>query len=164
MLRRRGVKHHDIDEIVQETAARVISTQVPFDDADDLFRWASVVSGRLAIDLRRRGARLSDDEVPERADAVDVAMAAEHRVVLSVVRDRLPDMSESDREVLLSNFHDGPAHPRRESVRIAVARHRARNRLRLLLEGLAGTAIFGWIRRNRVWTAPAEAISYAAVP
>src|SRR5437879_11522484 len=65
MLRRRGVQNHDIDEIVQETAARAISVRVPFEDADDLFRWAAVVGGRLAIDLRRRAARLTDD-LPDR--------------------------------------------------------------------------------------------------
>jgi DNA-directed RNA polymerase specialized sigma24 family protein len=164
MLRRRGVRHHDIDEIVQETAARAISTRVPYEDADDLFRWASVVGGRLAIDLRRRGARLSDDELPDRADPVDVAMAAENRIVLGAVRSRLPELSARDQEVLLSSFRDEPTASRRESVRVAVARHRARNRLRLLLDGLAGTAIVGWIRRNRLWAAPVEAISYAATP
>jgi hypothetical protein len=65
---------------------------------------------------------------------------------------------------LLSGFRDEPAENRRESVRIAVARHRARNRLRLLLDGLAGGALLAWARRRRVWSAPAEAISYALVP
>lgn len=164
MLRRRGVRHHDIDEIVQETAVRVISTRVAYDDADDLFRWASVVGGRLAIDVHRRGVRLSDQELPDRADVVDVATAAEHRVVLRAVRDRLPEMSPRDQEMLLSAIRDEPAASRRESVRLAVARHRARNRLRLLLDGLAGIGILAWIRRNRLWSAPVEAISYAAVP
>jgi hypothetical protein len=164
MLRRRGVKHHDIDEIVQETATRAISTRVPYDHADDLFRWASVVAGRLAIDLARRGARLSDDELPDRADTIDVAIAAEHRVVLGAVRSRLHELSSRDQEVLLSSFHDEPVSSRRESVRVAVARHRARNRLRVLLDGLAGAAILGWARRKRLWSAPVEAISYAVVP
>jgi hypothetical protein len=164
MLRRRGVRHHDIDEIVQETATRAISTRVSYDDADHLFRWASVVSGRLAIDLRRRGARLSDDELPDRADTVDVAMAAEHRFVLGEVQSRLPELSARDQAMLLSTFHDAPGSDRRESVRVAVARHRARNRLRVLLDGLAGSAILAWARRNRVWSAPVEAISYAVVP
>jgi hypothetical protein len=164
MLRRRGVGHHDIDEIVQETAARALSTRVRYEDGDDLFRWASVVGGRLAIDLRRRGARLSDDELPDRPDTIDVAMAAEHRVVLSAVRNRLPELSARDQEALLSSFHDDPASSRRESVRIAVARHRARNRLRVLMDGLAGSAILLWVRRSRVWSAPVEAISYAALP
>jgi len=164
MLRRRGVQHHDIDEIVQETATRAISTRVPYDDADHLFRWASVVSGRLAIDLRRRVARLSDDELPDRADTIDVAMAAEHRVVLGAVRTRLPELSLRDQAVLLSTFHDEPSANRRDSVRVAVARHRARNRLRLLMDGLAGSPIVLWLRRNRMWSVPVEAISYAAAP
>jgi DNA-directed RNA polymerase specialized sigma24 family protein len=164
MLRRRGVKHHDVDEIVQETAARAISTRVPYADADDLFRWAAVVGGRLAIDLHRRGWRMSDDELPDRADTVDVAMTAEHRVVLGAVRSRLTELSVVDQEALLSGFSDQPARSRRESVRTAVARHRARNRLRALLDGLAGSAILLWVRRCRVWSAPAEAIASAAMP
>ncbi|MEY2451306.1 MAG: hypothetical protein QOD92_880 [Acidimicrobiaceae bacterium] len=164
MLRRRGVRHHDIDEIIQETATRVISGRVTYVDADDLFRWASVVGGRLAIDLRRRGARLSTEELPDRADTIDVATAAEHRVVLHAVRTRLPELSERDQAALLSSFDDEPPTSRRESVRVAVARHRARSRLRLLLDGLAGSAVLGWLRRNRLWSAPVEAISYAAVP
>ena len=91
-------------------------------------------------------------------------MAAEHRVVLGAVRNRLPELSARDQEVLLSSFHDEPSTSRRESVRIAVARHRARNRLRVLMDGLAGSAILLWVRRNRVWSAPVEAISYAAMP
>jgi DNA-directed RNA polymerase specialized sigma24 family protein len=161
MLRRRGVRHHDIDEIIQETATRAISTRVSYEDADDLFRWASVVGGRLAIDLRRRGARLSDDELPDCADTVDVAAAAEHRVVLGVVKHRLRELSVHDQEALLSTFSDEPAATRRDSVRVAVARHRARNRLRILLDGLAGSSIILWIRRCRVSSAPVEAISYA---
>lgn len=164
MLRRRGVRHHDIDEIVQETAARVISTRVSYDDADDLFRWAAVVGGRLAIDLRRKGARISGDELPDRADTVDVAMAAEHRVVLGAVRNRVQELSARDQEALLSTFSDTAESTRRESVRVAVARHRARTRLRVLLDGLAGSAIFVWIRRLRLWSGPAETIAYAAVP
>src|SRR5438270_309959 len=85
MLRRRGVSTHDVDEIVQETAARAFGNAIPYADADDLFRWASVVSGRLAIDLRRRSARLSDVEVPERPDTVDVAATAEHRIAFETV-------------------------------------------------------------------------------
>jgi DNA-directed RNA polymerase specialized sigma24 family protein len=164
MLRRRGVRHHDIDEIVQETATRVITSAVPYADADDLFRWASVVGGRLAIDLRRRGARLSGEELPDRADTIDVADAAEHRVVLGAVRNRLRELSSRDQEVLLSSLHDEPASSRRESVRMAVARHRARNRLRVLLDGLAGSALLAWLRRSRFWSAPVEAIAYAAMP
>ena len=164
MLRRRGVSSHDAEEIVQETATRAFGNSVPYTDADDLFRWASVVSGRLAIDLRRRSARLSDAEIPERPDTVDVAAVTEHRIAFENVKLRLAELSARDQEMLLSSFHDEPVHSRRESVRIAVARHRARNRLRALLDGALGGLLVLWGRRSRVWSAPAEAIAYAAVP
>src|SRR5438270_5174760 len=101
MLRRRGVSIHDADEAIQETAARVISAGVEFADGDDLFRWASVVSWRIAIDARRRGTRVSGDQLPDRADHIDVAQTAEHRIVLSAVTSRFNELSESDRAVLL---------------------------------------------------------------
>src|SRR4051812_16084508 len=58
MLRRRGVSSHDADEAIQETAARAIAASVEFTDEDDLFRWASIVSWRVAIDARRRCTRV----------------------------------------------------------------------------------------------------------
>src|SRR5258706_3059935 len=72
MLRRRGVGPHDADEAIQETAARAVSTCVTFADADDLFRWASVVSWRIAIDAHRRCTRVTGGEVPDQADHADV--------------------------------------------------------------------------------------------
>lgn len=164
MLRRRGVNPHDADEIVQETAARALSVQIPFADADDLLRWSSVVSWRLAIDIHRRRGRLSEFEVPDRIDPVDVAAAAEHRVVLDAVQQRFPELSPRDQQALLSSFTETPARTRLESVRLAVARHRARTRLRALLNGLAAPILVLWARRNRLWSAPAESIAYAAAP
>ena len=148
MLRRRGVSPHDSDEAIQETAARAMTSGVDFIDADDLFRWACVVSWRVAIDARRRRSRAGWHEVPERADRVDVAQAAEHRIVLSAVTTRFKELSASDRAVLLASFDDQAPPSRLESVRTAVARHRARNRLRALLNGLATPALALLARRR----------------
>ena len=148
MLRRRGVGRHDADEAIQETAARAISAGVEFSDGDDLFRWASVVSWRVAIDARRRCTRLSADEVPDRADHVDVAQAAENRIVLTAVTNSFKDLPARDQAVLLEGFEIGPPVSRGESVRVAVARHRARNRLRGLLNGLAAPVVAFIARRG----------------
>src|SRR3954452_5882010 len=153
MLRKRGVSPHDADEAVQETAARAMSTGVDFVDADDLFRWAAVVSWRVAIDARRR-TRVSQFDLPDRPDHVDVAQAAEHRIVLSAVTTRFKELSERDREVLLTSFDEPVSSSRREAVRVAVARHRARTRLRQLLEGLAAP-VAAFIARRR-WRATAR--------
>lgn len=163
MLQRRGVTCHDAEEAIQETAARAMSATVQFSDADDLFRWASVVSWRVAIDARRRDTRVSDLEPPERADPIDVAQAAEHRIVLSAVTDRFKELSERDQAVLLASFDEQPATNRRESVRVAVARHRARDRLRGLLNGLAAP-VLAFVVRRRWRSAPLEAFVSTAAP
>jgi DNA-directed RNA polymerase specialized sigma24 family protein len=158
------VSSHDADEAIQETAARVVAKSVDYSDADDLFRWAAVVSWRIAIDSRRRLAPVSELEVPDRADSVDVAQAAEDRIVLSAVQTRLKDLTTRDQELLLSSFDDQPVTSRRESVRLAVARHRARNRLKAMLDGLAAPVLGLWARRHRAWPAQLQAIGPAAVP
>jgi len=137
---------------------------VEFDDADDLFRWASVVSWRVAIDARRRCTRVSADQVPDRPDHTDVAQAAEHRIVLSAVTNRFKELSELDQAVLISGFDPQPAASRVDSVRLAVARHRARSRLRGLLNGLAVPAAAFLLRRRRWRSAPAEAFAATAGP
>jgi DNA-directed RNA polymerase specialized sigma24 family protein len=162
MLRRRGVNPHDADEAVQETAARAMSTGVDFVDADDLLRWASVVSWRIAIDARRRS-RVSQFDLPDRPDHVDVAQAAEHRIVLSAVTTRFKELSERDREALLTTFDDPVASTRRESVRVAVARHRARTRLRQLLEGLAAP-VGAFIGRRRWHATPRQELVATTAP
>ena len=164
MLRRRGVSSHDADEAMQETAARAMSVGVEFVDADDLFRWASVVSWRLAIDARRRCTRIAGDEVPDRADHVDVAQIAEHRIVLSAVTSRFKELSERDRAVLLASFDDQATPSRLESVRTAVARHRARGRLRGLLDGLAAPVAAFAARRWRWRSSQAQVFASMTAP
>ena len=164
MLRRRGVGRHDADEVIQETAARAMTSNVEFVDADDLFRWASVVSWRIAIDARRRCTRLTGGEVPDRADHVDVAQAAEHRIVLSAVTTRFKELSERDQAVLLASFGDQQTSNRVEAVRLAVARHRARNRLRGLLNGLAAPVVAFLVRRGRFRSAQLQAFASTAAP
>ena len=139
-----------------------MSTGVAFTDADDLLRWASVVSWRVAIDARRRS-RLSEFSVPDRPDHVDVAQAAEHRIVLSALTSRFKELPARDREILLTSFDEPEPSSRRESVRLAVARHRARTRLRRMLEGLAAP-VWGVLGRRRWRSSPDHALVATTVP
>lgn len=77
VLRRRGVDAATAEDVVQETAVRVLRTGVPYADGDDLLRWASVVGWRLAVDTRRKDRRAEPGPVPDRQSSVNVALAVE---------------------------------------------------------------------------------------
>lgn len=148
MLRRRGVAPHDVEEVVQETATRVITSGVTYSSGDDLFRWAAVVGWRLALDRKRAERRLTGEPVPERRAADDVGRIVENRVVLAEVGRQMGLLSEKDRQALLSSVGDNGGLTRQESVRQSVARHRARNRLRALLQGLVAVLPWVWAHRR----------------
>ena len=148
MLRRRGVDAATAEDVVQETALRVLRTGVAFTGADDLFRWASVVGWRLAVDTRRRESRSDPGPVPDRPSPVNVALAVEQRTALEAVGRGLRSLSDSDRSAILGPVGDsGPPLTRQQSVLLAVRRHRARSRLLLLTKGLLGAA--GWLAVRR---------------
>jgi RNA polymerase sigma factor (sigma-70 family) len=148
MLRRRRLSPEDLEDVLQETAARAISRRVPNVDSDDLFRWAVVVARNLAIDRFRRRKHVELVELADGPTATDVAQEAEARVVLGTVVSRFSQLSPRDRVAILSAF--GPATGGRTGqVRVAVARHRARERLRALVDGLTGVIAWTWRRLPR---------------
>jgi hypothetical protein len=100
------------------------------------------------LDRKRSARRLSPDPVPELHATDDVGNTVENRVMLAAVRLQMDHLSETDRRALLSGLQDHETLTRRESVRQSVARHRARNRLRAMLDGTAGLAGFVWLRRR----------------
>ena len=163
MLRRQGASRHECEDIVQETAARVVATGIPYVDADDLFRWASTVARRVLIDMRRKDTKLDDAPPPERSYG-DVHSAIESRLTLDAIHDALPKLSSQDRDAILSGLDTDQGSgslSRKEAVRLNVQRHRARERLRLLLGGLAG--VLGWCWRRRPHT-KTTVTAFAAVP
>jgi hypothetical protein len=142
-LRKKGVQPADRDEIIQETAARALASQPQFVDADDLLRWATVVSRRVAVDNWRHNRRVSDAPVPERAATADVARTVEARMALHVVSTAMKQLSDDDRAAIGSGLHSHVPADRTTEVRDGVRRFRARNRLRALSEGLV--AWLGWL-------------------
>ena len=54
-----GATRHQVDDLVQETAARALERQIPFDTPADLRRWCFVVAKRLWIDEIRSSRRLA---------------------------------------------------------------------------------------------------------
>lgn len=146
MLRRLGLDPATAQDVAQETAARAIAREVPYTDADDLFRWASVVARRIAIDLRRRHSRIDLAPVPDAPAASSTAAQVEHRLDLEAVRSAFSKLSDADRDAIRTAVVGDPrAVTRREATRLAVRRHRARSRLAALVGGVI--AALSWLRR-----------------
>jgi DNA-directed RNA polymerase specialized sigma24 family protein len=135
-----GANRHDIDDLVQEVAARALERRVAYLDGEDLRRWAFVVARRAWVDeVRRRSieARHASAGSPRSSSELDLARV-EDRSVLSAVARALPQLPGRDRQVLLAALRgDIEATDGAERNRDAVARHRARKRLRALTGPLA---------------------------
>ncbi|HVE95203.1 MAG TPA: sigma-70 family RNA polymerase sigma factor [Acidimicrobiales bacterium] len=162
MLAHRGVRREIAEDVVQETAVRIIEREVPFVDADDLFRWTAVVAWRLVIDAARRDGRLCD--LPrEITSNEDVASEAVGRWWLGAVRRGLQQLSPDERAAILDT---GVHADRKTAVRTAVRRHRARARLLTLAESL-GVCIALVVRsaslRSRRGAATATLVAATAV-
>lgn len=162
MLAHRGVRRELAEDVIQETALRVVEREVPFVDANDLFRWTAVVAWRLVIDAARREGRLCD--LPQEITSnEDVASEAVGRWWLGAVRRGLQQLSPDERAAIL----DRPVHADRQTaVRTAVRRHRARARLMTLAESLG--VVVAWLvhqlsRRARRGAATATMVGAAAV-
>jgi len=145
MLRGRGVDYAAAEDAVQETAARVLATGVGFKGAEDLFPWAAVVCWRLAVDERRRQARLrSVSSVPEAPAPVDIGRQVAERLRVADLLKEVAQLSPADQDALLSVFWSSETASRREAVRRNLRLHRARGRLRRRLGALApAVAWFG---------------------
>ena len=167
LLYRRGLDAASADDVVQEVALRALAGRVTYTSARDLLRWAGPVACNLHVDLLRQRAKLMDGEVdPERPAAHDVAGEVADRIELQRAFRGIAALRPADREAIMEAVTCEPPQPRtrKEAVRLAVRRHRARSRLALVMEQLAAWVLgLGWLRRSR--TAVAVAIvPVAALP
>jgi len=144
MLRRRGVDPWLVDDLVQETAVRVLAREAGYETTGDLRRFACVVAWRLAIDDSRAARHRNATLVDEHACATDVAREVETRETLAAVARGFRQLSPADQAALLTT-EVVPA-DRRTSVRLAVRRHRARTRLLALVE--VSLALFAALLRR----------------
>ncbi|HSH59407.1 MAG TPA: sigma-70 family RNA polymerase sigma factor [Acidimicrobiales bacterium] len=138
LLRRRGVDPATSEDIVQEVATRVLLHRVPFDGADDLSRWAATVARNLAVDHFRAQRHFIEEPPEDRPAAVELASIVEQRMTLDAVREELGRLAAPQRAAVLSHLTSPAIGNRREDVRLAVQRHRARAHLKRLLKGLVG--------------------------
>ena len=145
LLRAHHVSEADRDDIVQEVAARAFIRQDEFTSLTHLTRWSCRVAANLRVDQVRKESRLSDAGVPELLeDAVDTARLVEGRVALEAVLSAVSRLSDADRVALFGERE--VAEDRREAVKLAVRRHRARARLAAMVEGMI--AAFGTLNRS----------------
>lgn len=133
-VQRLGASAHTAEDIVQEVAVRLLRSAPVLADADDVARWCNVVARRLYIDHVRLQARapMAQPFPTDAPDRQDVEAAVEGRVALSRVGKAMSRLSEPDRMALLSALQDEPTgepQTRKEATRLAVQRHRARQRL-----------------------------------
>src|SRR5437868_5477801 len=77
---RRRLDAATVEDIVQETALRVVRSRVSFASADDLLRWATRVGKNLAVDIRRRRRFIDAVPLPEQAGPHNVAAVVDHRM------------------------------------------------------------------------------------
>ena len=132
----RGVRRENARDVCQEVALKALSLGVPFESESDLLRWARVVGRRLAIDHHRRDQRLLFGDVPDRSGGHQPEEIVTDRLEVASVAAALAQLPHRDRELLLSEPQS--IDDRREQVRIAVRRHRARQRVLALIAKVAG--------------------------
>lgn len=159
-----GATRTDIDDVVQEVAARALQADVSYCDAADLRRWCFVVARRLRIDQLRLRARLfSLDALTATSDITSMRefSRVEDRHLLGTITNALAQLSDRDRAAL------SPATVTDDRNQAAVARFRARRRLRQLVGPLIG--VVPWLairlrsRRSGATTAAAFAIPSLAL-
>lgn len=167
LLEKRGLTKPQAEDVCQDVAVRALASDVEFENAEDLYRWAGQVARNLHIDLLRSVSRIACDDsvlVDMQADT-DVEHEVERRIALSKVLKHWLTLRPLDQAALLDGMYADGNEDRGEAVKLAVRRHRARQRLRVLAEG-----VFGWsgitfaIRRIRNVTSATPAAALAAVP
>ncbi|MDQ1712873.1 MAG: hypothetical protein QOE45_2323 [Frankiaceae bacterium] len=152
LLFRRGLDRASADDIVQEVALRALANHVTFASASDLLRWAGPVACNLHVDLVRHHARMLDaPQAEDHAADDDVPRQVAERIELQRAFRGIAALRPADREAIIEAVTSEQAVPRtrKEAVRLAVRRHRARSRLLVVLEQLAGW-LGGWLAGTRV--------------
>ncbi|MDQ1747788.1 MAG: Sigma-70 region 2 [Frankiaceae bacterium] len=163
-LRRAGASPEDAEDVAQEAMLRAWDRNIRFADDGDLLRWCTVVARRSHIDRVRRQARLLDLGELASDSACRELEAVELRHVLGTVSTAMASLTEQERASLQERPAEAPV-DRASQVRSAVARHRARYRLRLLVGPFAafGAQCVRVLRRGAPAAVVTCALAVAAV-
>jgi DNA-directed RNA polymerase specialized sigma24 family protein len=155
-LRAHGVAPETARDICQEVAERALIHDVPCVDAGDLLRWARVVGRRIAIDHHRKQARLLVGDVPDRPIAHGPEEIIGSRLDVEAVVTAMASMSAADQSLIL-DAESGAT--RQDRTRIALRRHRARQRLRTIV----GSAL-GWLAAPLLRRSAKSTLALVAMP
>lgn len=149
----RRVPAADVDDVVQEVALRVLVHGPDYDGADDLLPWCITVARNVATDAVRAGARRAPaDLTPDVPAADDVEGQVAARLELERTLAALKTLTFPEQRAIVEGLDQSrPSPDRTTSVRLAVRRHRARQRLLALLAAIAAWA-WGSPRRLRPTT------------
>ncbi|HVF03754.1 MAG TPA: sigma-70 family RNA polymerase sigma factor [Frankiaceae bacterium] len=167
LLYRRGLDQASAEDVVQEVALRALSGGVTFTSAKDLLRWAAPVACNLHVDLLRQRAWLEHEVDADRPCSSDVARQVADRLELQRALRGLAALRPADRAAIMDAVRDDHAEPRtrKEAVRLAVRRHRARSRLVLAMEQLAAWVVgWRWLRQPSAVATAAVLVPAAAFP
>jgi len=162
-LRRAGASPEDAEDVAQEALLRAWDRNIRFADDGDLLRWCTVVARRSHIDRIRQQARLLDLGDLASDSACRDLEAVELRHVLGTVSAAMANLTELERASLQARPPEEHG-DRASQVRSAVARHRARYRLRLLVGPFAalGAQFVRVLRRGAPAAAATGALAVAA--
>lgn len=164
VLRKAGDSPEEVDDRVQVTAERLWKSDKVFESVDHLTSWCTLTAKRLRTDEWRRSSRLAEaHEFPVPVFSPDAADAAEWGVRLRAVLEAIPTLPPSERAALFAVEMSGD---RKAVVRLAVARHRARGKLRHVAEGaIAAFSLRAhrWSRRIRGFGIGEVQVAAAAV-
>lgn len=156
-LRAFGATPADAEDAAQDALLKAWERSVRYENDQDLLRWCLVVARNFHIDGMRRGNRvvpLTDRQCDMAATEMD---AVELRQILALVRAALPTLTPAERRSLTADVSPDRA----GQVRVAVARHRARQRLKRAVGPLAAAlSASGYLLRK---CAPATVTMSAVV-
>ena len=156
-----GASRADAEDMAAEAIERALAKGVTFETPDHLYAWTLHVARNIHVDQRRASGRgpvlhaLDDLDV---AVTADTATVVEHRLRLERALQVLATFSPADRAAVMEE--DAEPAARRDAVRLAVRRHRARSRLRAAIAGIA--ALIGW--RGALGAARTRRVAVALAP
>lgn len=154
MLRAQGSPPHLIDDISQDVALRVLTSNVAYTNEAELWPWVATVGRRLLVDAWRSRRLISSAAIPETADwrrIEDVVEARDHFHTTLAVIGTLPERAQRQlidlvREQPLERSGPLPS-------RVKVALHRARRQLLMALANagvVLAVSLRAVLRRPRV--------------